>query len=184
MNAFCDLDSEGQPLTMSIAYPEEEITKAIISRLDDIPAWLEQHLAWKTPTCTDEKPKLLGSWVTTRWLSDGDSPNGGRRLRKLFRYRTQSSRSNEELSRFWDGFTWQAGSTLVQHKGAWWGTPAVWAIDAAEGKRVIRNAAREASLDPDLDGKWIGGKFEFTPLRDGRHHETCTFRALESCCFA
>ena len=46
---------------------------------------------------------------------------------------------------------------MVEHRGAWWGNPAVWAIDETEGKRVIRNAAREAGLDPDLDGEWIVG---------------------------
>jgi hypothetical protein len=153
LNPVCEEDKD----STSVVLPAEKYTDRIQSTLDAIPVLLQAHLGYKTPICEHEKPALLGSWVTTRWLSDGDSPNGGRRLRKLFRYRTQSSRTNEELSGFWDGFTWQAGPTLVEHRGAWWGNPAVWAIDAAEGKRVIRNAAREAGLDPDMDGEWFVG---------------------------
>jgi hypothetical protein len=153
LNPVCEEDKD----PTSVVLPSEKYTDRIQSTLDAIPVLLQAHLGYKTPICEHEKPALLGSWVTTRWLSDGDSPNGGRRLRKLFRYRTQSSRTNEELSGFWDGFTWQAGPTLVEHRGAWWGNPAVWAIDAAEGKRVIRNAAREAGLDPDMDGEWFVG---------------------------
>lgn len=156
MRSYCNKDDEGNLEEMSIIYPPAEYLPAIISRLDDLPAWLEQHLAWKTPTC-NEKPILQGQWVSTHWISDGNSPGSRRPLRKLFRYRTKSSRTNDQLQDFWTGFAWSAGPTLVQHKGAWWGTPAVWAVNAAEGKRVIRNAAREAGIDPDLDGEWVVG---------------------------
>jgi hypothetical protein len=153
LNPVCESDKE----STSVVLPSEKYTDRIQSTLDAIPVLLQAHLGYKTPTCGNEKPKLLGRWVTSRWLSDGDSPNGGRRLRKLFRYRTLSSRTNEELSEFWDGFTWQAGPTLVEHRGAWWGNPACWAVNETEGKRVIRNAAREAGLDPDMDGEWFVG---------------------------
>lgn len=105
--------------------------------------------------CGDPKPVLLGDWVSIRFVSDGDSPNGLKPLRKLFRYRSQSSRTVQQLRDYWAGFTWEAGSVIVQHKGTWWGTPQVWASSVEEGKRVIRFAATEAGAYPDEDGQWI-----------------------------
>ena len=128
----------------------------IISRIDAVMLFLQDHLGYKTPIC-NARPKLAGQWVSTHWISDGASPGGTKPLRKLFRYRTKSTRNQDELQAFWSALTWEAGPTLVQHKGTWWGTPAVWAIDAEEGKRVIRFAGGEAGLDPDLDGEWVVG---------------------------
>ena len=101
------------------------------------------------------KPCLDGDWVSTRWVSDSPSPGGTKPLRKLFRYRSKSTRDNDELQSYWSSFIWQAGSVCVIHKGAWWGTPQVWAASADEGKRVIRFAAGEAGIDPDQAGEWI-----------------------------
>jgi len=103
---------------------------------------------------TNEKPVLEGSWVTTRWISDQKMEHSGRRLRKLFRYRSKGGRFLPELTAWWTNFQWEAGDTLVIHKDAWWGTPQVWARDAEEGKRVIRFAGSEAGIDPDKDGQW------------------------------
>jgi hypothetical protein len=153
LNPVCEEDKD--PFTVTV--PAGNYTDQMQGTLAAIPELLQAHLGFKTPICGNEKPETLGRWVTSRWLSDGDSPNGGRRLRKLFRYRTLSARTNEQLSEFWNGFTWQAGSTLVEHRKAWWGNPAVWAIDETEGKRIIRFAAGEAGLDPDLDGEWFVG---------------------------
>ena len=103
----------------------------------------------------NDKPKLEGSWISTRWVSDGDSDNGDVRIRKLFRYRSKSTRTKEELRKYWSSFTWETGGTIVAHKGAWWGTPQVWARDEAEGKRVLVFAGREAGLDPNTVGEWV-----------------------------
>ena len=124
----------------------------IDKELDDIKKELD---AIKECACDDPKPELLGDWVSIRFVSDGISPGGTNPLRKLFRYRSQSSRTEQQLRDYWAGFTWQAGPVIVQHKGTWWGTPQVWASSAEEGKRVLRFAAGEAGAAPDTDGEWI-----------------------------
>ena len=116
---------------------------------------LQQHLKYRTPTCAPKKPPLEGTWISTRWISASDSPAGERPLRKLLRYRSKSTRTAAELRSHWSGFSWEAGPWCVIHKGAWWGTPQVWASSEDEGKRVLRFAAAEAGLDPDVDGEWI-----------------------------
>lgn len=103
---------------------------------------------------SNEKPKLEGVWVTTRWISCQKMEHSGRRLRKLFRYRSKGGRFLPQLTAWWTNFQWEAGDTCVIHKGAWWGTPQVWAATEAEGKRVIRFAASEAGIDPDQVGEW------------------------------
>ena len=124
----------------------------IDEKLDDIKKELDEV---KDCACDDPKPELLGDWISIRFVSDGISPNGTAPLRKLFRYRSQSSRTEQQLRDYWAGFTWQAGPVIVQHKGTWWGTPQVWASSAEEGKRVLRFAAGEAGASPDTDGEWI-----------------------------
>ena len=126
----------------------------VISHQKAIFEVLQTHLNWKTPICR-EKPSLEGTWISTRWISDGNSPGGERPLRKLFRYKSKSTLSDEQLREWWSDFVWEAGSVCVIHKGAWWGTPQVWASTEEEGKRVIRRAGSEAGLDPDQTGEWI-----------------------------
>ena len=121
----------------------------------DLAAIKEQLDVIQQCACGDPKPELLGDWISIRFISDGVSPNGTAPLRKLFRYRSQSSRNEQQLREYWEGFTWQAGPVIVQHRGTWWGTPQVWASSAEEGKRVLRFAAGEAGATPDTDGEWI-----------------------------
>ncbi len=104
----------------------------------------------------NETPKvpLDGDWISTRWVSDSPSANSNNYLRKLFRYRSKSTRTDDELQAYWSAFTWQAGSVCVRHTGAWWGDPQVWAASELEGQRVIRFAAGEAGIDPDQTGQW------------------------------
>jgi hypothetical protein len=173
MKAFCDKNSEGEPETYSVTYPEMEMLEGILDRVNDIPGFLEQHLAWKTPTCKTTN-ELQGQWVTTRWISDEKMVDSSRRLRKLFRYRTLSSRDLGQLSAYWEQFTWRAGSICVIHKGAWWGTPQVWAESTEEGQRVIRHAAAEAGLDPDQVGEWSTGS-----SRAPRYGMSGTMRIME-----
>lgn len=121
---------------------------------DEIVRLLEEI---KNCSCHEPNPPLEGSWISTRWVSDSPSANSKTALRKLFRYRSKSTRTPEELQAYWSSFTWSAGPVLVIHHGAWWGNPQVWAASEEEGKRVIRFAAGEAGIDPDLVGKWSLG---------------------------
>ena len=154
MPAPCDFDEEGNRLEWTGEIPAQKYQPAVLDRLDAISNQLSQHLQWKTPTCAGTKPELRGSWVTTRWISDEKMVDSGRRLRKLLRYRSESARDLGQLSAYWQDFTWQAGHVIVFHKGAWWGTPKVWAASQEEGQRVLRFAAAEAGLDPDQVGEW------------------------------
>ena len=156
LQAPCDFDAEGQPLTQTWSYEKQKADERMLAHQITILEVLQTHLNWKTPTCdcSDEKPPLEGQWVTTRWESTEKMAHSGRRLRKLFRYRTKSTRDVGQLSAYWEAFTWQAGTVCVRHTGAWWGDPQVWASTEEEGQRVIRFAAAEAGLDPDQTGQW------------------------------
>jgi len=156
LQGVCETVEEGQdqPIAKFPVSPAKNFG-AIINRLDVIDNMLQQHLAWKTPTCGNARPKKEGTWISTNWRSDADSPNSNRPLRKQFRYRSRSTRSTDELQAYWGDFTWESGSSIVAHKGAWWGTPQVWASSPEEGKRVIRFAGGEAGLDPDQVGEWV-----------------------------
>jgi len=154
--SVCEKDEDGEPISEAVEIPINALKApdAQIARLDAIVELLQAHKNFKQPICPNEKPELLGDWVTTRWESDEKMVDSGRRLRKLFRYRTQSSRDLGQLSAYWCGFSWKSGPVCVRHQGAWWGDPQVWAESAEEGKRVIRHAAAEAGLDPDQAGRW------------------------------
>ena len=155
LKGVCETVGEGQAQPVAeFNVDDAPNIYAVINRLDVIDNMLQQHLAWKTPTCSNVKPPLEGSWVSTHWESDSASPGGTKPLRKLFRYRTKSERSTNELQNYWRAFRWEAGPWCVIHKGAWWGTPQVWASTPEEGKRVIRFAAAEAGFDPDQVGEW------------------------------
>ena len=160
--APCDKNEDGSAAqvryTLQGASRLEDCFEALAGQNQQIMQLLQQHLNWKTPICGNERPELKGDFVTIHFESDQDSPNGQRPLRKLFRYRTESSRSVEQLRDYWRDFTWNAGNTCVQHTGHSWGTPQVWAASEAEGKRVIQHAAREAGFVADQVGEWrVGG---------------------------
>lgn len=152
--APCDFDSQGNRLEQVWKYPKQKADERMIAHQITILEALQTHLNWKTPICGNEKPPLEGQWVTTRWESVEKMAHSGRRLRKLFRYRTKSTRNVGQLSAYWEAFTWEAGDVIVWHEGAWWGTPKIWAASQEEGERVIRFAAAEAGLNPDQDGQW------------------------------
>ena len=147
------LEDGTQPRT-SVILPPEKYADRLLSLGDVVPDLLQAHLGYKTPICTPEKPPLEGQWITTRWLSDEKMDHSQRRLRKLFRYRSKSTRDLGQLSAYWRDFVWRSGPVCVRHQGAWWGDPQVWAESAEEGKRVIRHAATEAGIDPDQAGRW------------------------------
>ena len=144
----------GEYPELEFPIPDANAWEGIAKRIDAVAEMIDWHLSCKQPTC-GSSAELEGSWVTTRWESDEKSFESDRRLRKLFRYRSKSTRDLGELSAYWESFTWRAGPVCVIHKGASWGTPQVWAETEDEGKRVIRFAATEAGLDPDTDGEWL-----------------------------
>lgn len=123
-------------------------------RLDAIAYLLEKVNLIPYGICATKKPELEGKWVTSQWISDESSPDSPLRLRKRIRWRSKSGRTDSELAEYFRDFAWDAGPICVGHKGAWWGTPQVWAASVDEGKRVITEIAREAGLDPDVDGEW------------------------------
>ena len=154
LTAPCDYTEEGDKVTYFFPFPKAGFQQRVLDHQMAILDVLQYQLNSKTPICRHEKPQLEGTWISTRWISDGNSPGGERPLRKLFRYRSKSTRTAEQLREYWADYTWQAGSVCVIHKGAWWGTPQVWAATAEEGQRVIRFAGAEAGIDPDQTGEW------------------------------
>lgn len=149
LNPVCESDAE--PTVVSI--PEEMWADRLISYQTVVPQLLQAHLGYKTPTCRT-RPQLQGDWRTIEFISDETSPHGRDRLRKRFRYRSMSGLGLGEIIDHWANFTWDAGPVCVQHSGASWGTPQVWASSIDEGKRVIRHAAGESGIDPDQVGQW------------------------------
>ena len=142
-------------------YPELEFPIAdanawegIAKRIDAVAEMIDWHLSCKQPTCKCA-PTLEGEFRTISFRSDDVSPYGKSRLRKRFRYRSVSGIDLGGVVNHWRDFSFEAGPVCVQHKGASWGTPQVWAATADEGKRVIRHAAGEAGFDPDSKGQWV-----------------------------
>ncbi len=158
LDAGCTYNQETEDFDTKFTYDVEANSDGIVglARRMDALAWMINNSGLiPYTTCATTKPKLEGQWVSTHWVSDNDSAGGTDKLRKLFRYRTKSERTTDELQQFWKQLVWESGPVIVGHKGAWWGTPKVWAIDEAEGKRVLRFAGGEAGIDPDLDGEWF-----------------------------
>ena len=160
LDAGCSYNQETEDFDTKFTYDVEATDDGIVgmARRIDALAWMINNSGLiPYTTCGSTKPVLEGQWVTTRWESDKKMDHSGRRLRKLFRYRTKSTRDLGQLSAYWEDFTWHAGDVIVWHEGAWWGSPKVWAQSAEEGKRVIRHAASEAGIDPDQVGRWKSG---------------------------
>ena len=134
--------------------PANRYEQALAARIDALAAMLQQHLEWRTPTCNSNKPELWRHWRSIRFESDEYTPNGKRRLSKLFRYRGSSPGDVGRVADHWKDFRWVTGATIVSHEGSPVGSPQVWARDADEGKRVIRHAFLEAGTDADSVGEW------------------------------
>ena len=154
LTAPCDYTENGDNKSYFFAFPKADFQTRVLDQQLAILDVLQYHLNSKTPICRDDKPQLQGTWVSTRWESDSPSPGGRVRLRKLLRYRSKSTRDASELETYWREVVWQAGPVCVFHKGAWWGTPQIWASTEEEGKRVLRIAGGEAGIDPDQIGEW------------------------------
>ena len=94
-----------------------------------------------------------------------------RPLRKKFSYRDNTGASQSAHAQHWQGFTWQAGSVVVRAYGPF-GQMQVWAVNAAEGRRVIGHAAAIGGWDltsPDVS-------WEIGAARGGRNGRTGTMR--------
>jgi hypothetical protein len=157
MVSVCEKNAAGEPISESVDVPIPQLTApdAQLARLDAIVELLQAAKNFKQPVCPPDRPALLGDWVTIRFESIENSPQGTRPLRKLFRYRSQSALDLGQIAAYWENFTWNAGPVCVQHKNASWGTPQCWAENVDEGKRVIRFAGLEAGIDPDAVGEWV-----------------------------
>jgi hypothetical protein len=155
LTAPCDYTENGDNVSYFFPFPKADFQTRVIDHQEAILDLLQYHLNSRTPICNDNaKPTLEGEWVTTRWESVEVMPHSGHRLRKQLRYRSKSNLPLQERSAYWEWFQWRSGDVCVIHKGAFWGTPQVWAESEEEGKRVLRFAAGEAGLDPDQTGEW------------------------------
>ena len=124
---------------------------------DDLDKIKEELEKLKECACP-EKPVQEGDYRTISFRSDETSPFGKSRLRKRFKYRSQSGLDLGAVVDHWKDFSFTGGPVCVKHKGSALGSPQVWAATADEGKRVIRHAGGEAGIDPDQVGEWrIGG---------------------------
>ena len=101
-----------------------------------------------------ETPVIEGEYRTISFRAEETSPYGSARLRKRFKYRSQSGLDLGAVIDHWKDFSFTAGAVIVWHSGSDLGSPKVWAASVDEGKRVIRHAGGEAGIDPDQVGKW------------------------------
>ena len=159
--AVCNLDPQGNPEEVTFTSASaDKVSSALIAIANNqqlLIKVMQQALDWKTPICSPTPTPVTGHLVSIHFESLENSPNSERSLRKLFRYRSQSSRTLAEIASYWKGFQWQAGPFCVGHTDAAWGTVQVWAQSVAEGQRVIRKAGTEAGIDPDTSGEWRTG---------------------------
>lgn len=158
LDGWCEDPAEWGEPDWDHMYLEYDIPQAnpflgLALRMDALAQMLSDHTLFKVPICNTSE-ELEGDWRTISFISDEKSPEGAGRLRKRFRYRSTSSIGLDGLVDHWKDFTFKAGAVCVQHNGASWGSPQVWASTADEGKRVIRHAGGEAGIDPDQVGQW------------------------------
>ena len=154
VQSVCETNDKCEPIDKAKEVPVKtgKFDVAVMERLDAIAQLFQPLKDYKQPTCRVCPPK--GDFRTITFVSDEYSPDGNNRLRKRFRYRSESSIGRDELVDHWRLFEWDAGPVCVIHSGHTWGTPQVWAASADEGKRVIQHAGREAGVDPNQVGEW------------------------------
>ena len=152
--APCEVDGDGNRLEVEVQIPELPTPIGIATRIEALIPILQGQKDFKQPTCDPIPVKPEGEFRTIGFISEKTSPYGKSRLRKRLRYRSLSGLGLDALIDYWKGFEFSAGSVIVQHRGASWGTVKCWASTADEGKRVIRHAAGEALIDADKVGRW------------------------------
>lgn len=150
--APCDEFVPGVPKEITVEIPTLPTNIALATRIEALIPILQGQKDFKQPICPPAKAQ--GDLRTIGFISENYSPNGRNYLRKRVRYRSVSGLGLNELIDYWKDFEFDAGPVIVKHVGSSWGTVTVWAASIAEGKRVIRHAAGEASVDADQVGRW------------------------------
>ena len=150
--APCDEFEPGVPKEITVEIPTLPTNIGIATRIEALIPILQGQKDFKQPICPPVKAQ--GDLRTIGFISENYSPNGRNYLRKRVRYRSVSGLGLNELIDYWKDFEFDAGPVIVKHVGSSWGTVTVWAASIAEGKRVIRHAAGEASVDADQVGRW------------------------------
>ena len=147
-----DPDDDGNPLWKKLleAALAGAVSGLVQNLFDQTDAKLDQLLECACP----EKPVQEGDYRTISFRAEETSPYGSARLRKRFKYRSQSGLDLGAVIDHWKDFSFTAGPVIVWHSGSDLGSPKVWASSIDEGKRVIRHAGGEAGIDPDQVGKW------------------------------
>ena len=154
LRSHCEADSEGNQKVTVRKVSEAKGLDAALFRLDAIHELLQPLKDYKQPICPIEPTEKKGDYRTISFISDEKSPEGDGRLRKRFRYRSQSGNDLGAVVEHWKDFVWAAGPVCVKHTGSDLGAPQVWAASIDEGKRVVLHAGAEAGIDPNQDGQW------------------------------
>jgi hypothetical protein len=147
LTAPCQVDDEGKALEREWKFPTQRSNDRLIDHQVALFEVLQQHLNWKTPTCSGGSQPVTGDAVSINWVSDEYSPVGNDRIRKLLTYFDQNNTSFEDTVTHWKDFSWNAGPVIVSCVGTPLGRPQVWAESVDEAKRVINHAASIAGVD-------------------------------------
>jgi hypothetical protein len=155
--SVCETDAQGEAISQSreVSIPTLPLLNGLVARVDAMDDLMQGLKDFKQPICEAPAPSYVGTNYSVQFRSTVKSPYGDRRLRKLLRYRDQTTRTIEEHRDHWLGFKWQSGPWMVISEGMSWGRPRVWAASPAEGQRVLRHAATIAGVDlDDPKHKW------------------------------
>ena len=152
MRAACNYKQDGSYEDYTITLPEAKYQERMLQLAETQLDFLQQHLLWKTPTCTGGV-NIAGDPVTVNFVSDEYSLDGNNVLRKRFVYFDQTGAPLEAHVTHWKDFVWNAGPACVNLEGTPMGKCQVWASTVDEGKRVITHAAAIAGIDV-ADGEW------------------------------
>jgi hypothetical protein len=156
MRAACNYKQDGSYETYTITLPEQPWETRVLAMQEMNIDFLQQHLLWKTPTCSGGGVGIAGDPVTVNFVSDERSLDGADFLRKRFVYFDQTGTPLEDHVTHWKDFVWEAGPACVSFEGTPMGKPQVWASTVDEAKRVITHAAAIAGVDV-ADGQWMTG---------------------------
>jgi hypothetical protein len=158
--SVCEKNAQGEPISQSVEeiIPAASPLDAIVARIDALVPLVQGLKDFKQPTCseTPTPSPLLQDPVSINWISDGFSPESGRRVKKLFRYFDESGASLLDTTIHWKDFVWNAGPFMVSCNGTTLGKPQVWAASNAEGRRVIEHAAAITGCDMSKV-EWVYG---------------------------
>ena len=156
MRAACNYKQDGSFETYTITLPEQPWETRVLAMQEMNMDFLQQHLLWKTPTCSGGGQSVSGDPVTINWISDEVSPASGTRLNKIFTYFDQNNTTLADTVAHWKDFTWESGPVVVSCAGTELGKPQVWASSVDEAKRVIQHAALIAGVDL-TNAEWMTG---------------------------